>query len=280
MALLEVKNLVKTFGDKTVLDGVSFTLEEGEAKVIMGPSGCGKSTMLRCLNRLIEPTSGEIIFDGEDVTRPGVDVRELRSRIGFVFQNFALYRHMSVLDNVTLALRRLKHMPRKEAEDRAIHELDRMDMAEKRDAFPSALSGGQSQRVAIARALAMDPKILFFDEPTSALDPIMVREVVTLINGLYLDNATILCVTHDLCLARYISDRVVFLDRGKVYAEDRIENLLERGLRTGDRGILRRRGIGCSKTSPYSPTCSATGRRSSGACATRSCCRSRSRSPG
>jgi polar amino acid transport system ATP-binding protein len=228
MALLEVRNLVKTFGDRNVLDGVSFTLEEGDAKVVMGPSGCGKSTMLRCLNRLIEPTSGEIIFDGEDVTRPGVDVRALRSRIGFVFQNFALYRHLSVLDNVTLALRRLKNMPRREAEERALHELGRMDMAEKAGAFPAALSGGQSQRVAIARALAMDPKVLFFDEPTSALDPIMVREVVTLINRLFLDNVTILCVTHDLALARYISDRVVFLDHGKVYAEDRVENLLDR----------------------------------------------------
>ena len=228
MALLEVRNLVKTFGDRNVLDGVSFTLEEGEAKVVMGPSGCGKSTMLRCLNRLIEPTSGEIIFDGEDVTRKDVDVRALRSRIGFVFQNFALYRHMSVLDNVALALIRLKKIPQREAKERALHELDRMNMAGKGDAFPASLSGGQSQRVAIARALAMDPKVLFFDEPTSALDPIMVREVVTLINRLYLDNVTILCVTHDLGLARYISDRVVFLDQGKVYAEDRIEDLLAR----------------------------------------------------
>jgi polar amino acid transport system ATP-binding protein len=228
MALLEVKDLVKTYGDRTVLDRVSFTLDEGEAKVVMGPSGCGKSTLLRCLNRLIEPTSGSIIFDGEEVTRPGVDVRMLRSRIGFVFQNFALYRHLSVLDNVTLALRRLKHMPRAEADERALHELDRMDMAEKRDAFPAALSGGQSQRVAIARALAMDPKVLFFDEPTSALDPIMVREVVTLINRLYLDGVTILCVTHDLALAKYVSDRVIFLEQGKVFAEDLIENLLDR----------------------------------------------------
>jgi polar amino acid transport system ATP-binding protein len=228
MALLEVRNLVKTFGDRTVLDGVSFDLEEGEAKVIMGPSGCGKSTMLRCINLLMQPTSGTIIFDGQDITRPGVDVRELRSRIGFVFQNFALYRHLSVRDNVTLALRYLKKVPKREADERAMHELDRMDMAEKWDSYPAALSGGQSQRVAIARALAMDPKVLFFDEPTSALDPIMVREVVTLINRLYLDNVTILCVTHDLCLARYISDRVVFLDGGKVYSEDLIENLLER----------------------------------------------------
>ncbi len=228
MALLEVRNLVNTYGDRNVLDGVSFVLEEGDAKAIMGPSGCGKSTLLRCLNRLTEPTSGAIIFDGQDVTGPDVDVRALRSRIGFVFQNFALYRHLSVLDNVTLALTRIKRMPRREAEERALHELDRMDMAGKRDAFPAALSGGQSQRVAIARALAMDPRVLFFDEPTSALDPIMVREVVTLINRLYLDNVTILCVTHDLGLAKFISDRVVFLDSGKVHAEDRIEDLLER----------------------------------------------------
>jgi polar amino acid transport system ATP-binding protein len=228
MALLEVKDLVKTYGDRTVLDRVSFTLDEGEAKVVMGPSGCGKSTLLRCLNLLIQPTSGSIIFDGEDVTRPGVDVRALRSRIGFVFQNFALYRHLSVLDNVTLALRRLKHMSKAEADERALHELDRMDMAEKRDAYPAALSGGQSQRVAIARALAMDPKVLFFDEPTSALDPIMVREVVTLINRVYLDDVTILCVTHDLALAKYVSDRVIFLENGKVYDEDLIENLLDR----------------------------------------------------
>jgi polar amino acid transport system ATP-binding protein len=228
MPILEVSNLVKSYGERSVLDGVSLTLEEGEAKVIMGPSGCGKSTLLRCLNRLIEPTSGTIMFDGEDVMAPGADVRALRSRIGFVFQNFALYRHMSVLDNVTLALRQLKKMPRREAEERALHELDRMDMAEKREAYPASLSGGQSQRVAIARALAMDPKVLFFDEPTSALDPIMVREVVMLINRLFLDKVTILCVTHDLGLAKYISDSVVFLDRGKVHAEDLVENLLAR----------------------------------------------------
>ena len=228
MAILEVRNLVKSYGERAILDGVSFDLAEGETKVIMGPSGCGKSTLLRCLNLLIDPTSGSIVFDGKDITRPGTDVRELRSRIGFVFQNFALYRHMSVLDNVTLALRRLKKVPRREAEERAMHELNRMEMADKAGAYPAALSGGQSQRVAIARALAMDPKVLFFDEPTSALDPIMVREVVTLINRLYLDNVTILCVTHDLTLAKHISDRVVFLDHGKVYAEDRIENLLDR----------------------------------------------------
>ena len=228
MAVLSVNNLVKSYSGRNVLDGVSFELEEGEAKVIMGPSGCGKSTLLRCLNLLIEPTSGSILLDGKEITGPAADVRAVRSRIGFVFQNFALYRHLSVLDNVALALRKLKKIPKKEAEERALHELAKMEMADKKDAFPAALSGGQSQRVAIARALAMDPKVLFFDEPTSALDPIMVREVVALINRLYLDNVTILCVTHDLTLAKHISDRVVFLDHGRVYAEDRIEDLLAR----------------------------------------------------
>jgi len=226
MALIEVRNLVKTFGSKTVLDGVDLDLTEGEVKVIMGPSGCGKSTLLRCLNRLEEPTSGTIRFDGEDVTGPGTNVRRLRQRIGFVFQHFALYRHLTVLGNVTLALRELKKLPDHEATDRALHELERMGLADKRDAYPAELSGGQSQRVAIARALAMDPRVLFFDEPTSALDPIISREMVILINQLYLDNVTMLCVTHDLYLAKYISDRIVFLDGGKVRAEDRIENLL------------------------------------------------------
>lgn len=226
MALLEVRDLVKTFGTRTVLDGVTFDLEEGQTKVIMGPSGCGKSTLLRCLNRLEDPTSGTVRFDGEEVTAPGADVRALRQRIGFVFQNFALYRHLTVLDNVTLALRQLKKVRAAEAEERALHELERMDMADKRNAYPASLSGGQSQRVAIARSLAMDPRVMFFDEPTSALDPLMAREVVTLINRLYLENVTILCVTHDLYLAQYISDSIIFLDHGKVRAEDRVENLL------------------------------------------------------
>jgi polar amino acid transport system ATP-binding protein len=226
MALLEVRNLVKSFGAKTVLDGVDLDLAEGEVKVVMGPSGCGKSTLLRCLNRLEEPTGGAVRFDGEEVTRPGADVRALRRRIGFVFQNFALYRHLTVQENVTLALREVKKMPAREAADRAIHELERMGLADRRGAYPAALSGGQSQRVAIARALAMDPRVLFFDEPTSALDPIMSREVVKLINQLFSEKVTIMCVTHDLFLARHISDRIVFLDGGRVRAEDRVENLV------------------------------------------------------
>jgi polar amino acid transport system ATP-binding protein len=225
MALLEVRKLQKLFGAKTVLGGVDFDLAEGEAKVVMGPSGCGKSTLLRCLNRLEEPSGGVIHFDGEEVTRAGADVRALRRRIGFVFQNFGLYRHLTVQQNVTLALRVLNKAPPREAAERALRELERVGMADRRDAYPAALSGGQSQRVAIARALAMDPRVLFFDEPTSALDPVMAHEVVELINQLSRDGVTILCVTHDIHLARHVAERVIFLEGGKVRAEGSVDNL-------------------------------------------------------
>jgi polar amino acid transport system ATP-binding protein len=225
MALIEIRDLVKRYDGRTVLDGIDLDVEEGDVKVVMGPSGCGKSTLLRCLNRLVEPSSGSIRVRDQEVTGPGVDVRALRQSIGFVFQQFALYRHLTVLENVTLALRKLRGMRRAEADERAMHELARLDLAPHRDKYPSQISGGQKQRAAIARALAMDPAVLLLDEPTSALDPVLTREVVVLINRLYLDNVTMVCVTHDLFLARYISDRVVFLDAGRVRAEDTIENL-------------------------------------------------------
>lgn len=225
MALLEVKNLVKRFDDKDVLRGINVELSEGQSKVVMGPSGCGKSTLLRCLNLLIQPTSGEVIFKGEDITRPGVDIRKVREDIGFVFQQFALYRHLTVEENVTLGLRKLKKMKKKEAVEKAAHELARVDMVEHRNKYPAQLSGGQKQRAAIVRALAMDPAVLFLDEPTSALDPEMSREVVTVINKLYLDNITMLCVTHDPFLAKYISDSILFIDKGVVVTEDIAERL-------------------------------------------------------
>ena len=225
MALIEVKNLVKKFDDKDILKGINMELSAGQSKVVMGASGCGKSTLLRCLNLLIQPTSGEIIFKGEDITRPGVDIRKVREDIGFVFQHFALYRHLTVEDNVTLGLRKLKKMKAKEAEAKALYELERVDMVEHRKKYPAQLSGGQKQRVAIVRALAMDPAVLFLDEPTSALDPQMSREVVTVINKLFLDNITMFCVTHDPFLAKYISDSIIFLDEGVVVAEDIAERL-------------------------------------------------------
>lgn len=225
MALIEVKNLVKKFDGKDILKGINMELSAGQSKVVMGASGCGKSTLLRCLNLLIQPTSGEIIFKGEDITRPGVDIRKVREDIGFVFQHFALYRHMTVEDNVTLGLRKLKKMKAREAVEKALYELERVDMVDHRDKYPAQLSGGQKQRVAIVRALAMDPAVLFLDEPTSALDPQMSREVVTVINKLFLDNITMFCVTHDPFLAKYISDSIIFLDEGVVVAEDIAERL-------------------------------------------------------
>ena len=225
MALIEVDRLTKRFEGRDVLTGVSFKLDEGDIKVIMGPSGSGKSTLLRCLNRLVEPTSGHIIFAGQDLTLPRTDVRAVRQRIGFVFQQFALYRHLNVLDNVTLGLRKLRGMKTAAANDKALHELARMGMAEHREKYPAQLSGGQKQRVAIARALAMDPAVLFFDEPTSALDPLMSREVISVINQLRAEKVSMLCVTHDLFLARHVTDRVIFLDGGVVHAEDTVDNL-------------------------------------------------------
>lgn len=225
MALLEVKNLVKKFDDRDILRGINVELHEGQCKVLMGASGCGKSTLLRCLNLLIRPTSGEIIFKGEDITAPGVDIRRLRQNIGFVFQHFALYTHLTVQDNVTLGLRKIKKMSNKEAVEKASYELERVGMFEHRDKYPAQLSGGQKQRAAIVRALAMDPAVLFLDEPTSALDPQMSREVVTVVNKLFLDNITMFCVTHDAFLAKYISDSIIFMDEGIVVAEDIAERL-------------------------------------------------------
>lgn len=225
MALIQVRDLVKKFGNQTVLSNINLDLQEGDVRVLMGASGSGKSTLLRCLNRLVEPTSGSIVFRGKEVLGPGVDVKELRKQIGFVFQQFALYSHLNVLDNVALGLRKLQGMSKLEAKERALHELSHFDMTSHQDKYPSQLSGGQKQRVAIARALAMDPAVLVLDEPTSALDPVMSRDVADLINRLHGEGITMICVTHDLNLASNIADAVMFLDRGVIRADDRIEVL-------------------------------------------------------
>jgi len=225
MALIQIRNLVKTFGTHTVLQGVDMEVQKGDMKVVMGPSGCGKSTLLRCLNRLVEPTSGEIHFRGENIVGPNVDLRELRQNIGFVFQQFALYRHLTVLDNVSLGLRKLRGLKKAEANEKALAQLKFLDMEAHWNKYPAQISGGQKQRVAIARALAMDPAVVVFDEPTSALDPVMVREVAELFTRLNCEGVTMLCVTHDLTLASQISEKVVFLDRGVVRAEEKIQNL-------------------------------------------------------
>ena len=223
--LIQVRNLVKQFDAQTVLNGIDLDIVEGDLRVIMGPSGCGKSTLLRCFNRLVEPTSGSIVFKGQNIMDADVDVRALRQSIGFVFQQFALYRHLDVVANITLALRKLKGMGKVAAEEKAMYELERFDMAAHRDKYPAQLSGGQMQRVAIARALAMDPAILVLDEPTSALDPVMSREVGDLIQTLHHDQITMVLVTHDLTLAEHIAPEVSFLDQGKIMARDSIANL-------------------------------------------------------
>ncbi len=225
MALLEVHDLSVRLQGKTILDRVSFTLDRGEVKVVMGPSGSGKSTLLRCLNLLQQPSSGKVLLNGEDITAPGVDACAVRRQIGFVFQQFGLFRHLDTRHNVALAPRKLLKLSRKEALARADQELARVDMLEHAHKYPAQLSGGQQQRVAIARALAMDPKLILFDEPTSALDPELSREVSVIINKLYLEDITMLCVTHDAHFAKYVCDRILFLDQGVILTEQLPETL-------------------------------------------------------
>ena len=225
MSLIQVRDLKKVFGAQVVLSDINFDVQVGQVRVLMGASGSGKSTLLQCLNRLEDPTSGSIIFRGKEVAGPDVDVRALRKQIGFVFQQFALYSHLTVLDNVTLALKILERMKKPEAKDKALATLEKFGMAMHQHKYPAQLSGGQQQRVAIARALAMDPAVLVLDEPTSALDPIMSRDVADLINSLHESGITMLCVTHDLNLAKNISDTAMFLDKGVIRADDKISIL-------------------------------------------------------
>ncbi len=227
MELLQVRGLSKNYAGTKILNDVNFTLKKGEIKVVMGPSGCGKTTLLRCLNRLVEPSSGEIVFDGEEITAADIDIQRVRQRIGFVFQNFALYRHLNALENVKLGLRKLRGLTDAQATERAVRELERVEMQNHQGKHPAHLSGGQQQRVAIARALAMDPAVLFFDEPTSALDPLMAREVAGLLNHLHSEGITILCVTHDVSLAKNLPGNVLFLNHGHVEAEAPFEDLMK-----------------------------------------------------
>lgn len=227
-SLLSIRDLTKQFDGTPVLEGVSLELAHGEFKVIMGPSGCGKSTLLRCINRLIEPTSGVIEFKGQDIMQASTDVSWLRQQIGFVFQQFALFRHLTVLENVSLALHKLRGFSRSEAKSRALQELAQFGMAGFADKFPAELSGGQKQRVAIARALVMDPQVLLMDEPTSALDPVKSREVAQLLRGLSQRGVAIICVTHDLSLAESLLQDVTFVDSGRIHAVGSVASLAQR----------------------------------------------------
>ncbi len=216
---IRVERLNKSFGDNHVLRGIDFHVAEGEVVCVIGPSGSGKSTLLRCVNRLEEPSSGSILIEGEDILDPDADVDLLRSRIGMVFQSFNLFPHLTVLENLTIAQRRVRRRSREESVGVARRNLERVGLTEKASSYPAHLSGGQQQRVAIARALSMDPDMMLFDEPTSSLDPELVGEVLAVMRDLASDGMTMMVVTHEMGFAREVADRVVFMDGGVVVEE-------------------------------------------------------------
>ena len=217
--MIDVKNLHKAYGDHEVLKGVNEHIEKGEKVVVIGPSGSGKSTFLRCLNLLEEPTSGEIIFEGQNITSKQTDINLVRRRMGMVFQQFNLFPHLTVKENIKLAPVKLKIMSDEEADKRALELLARVGLPDKADSYPAQLSGGQQQRIAIARALAMNPDVMLFDEPTSALDPEMVGEVLEVMKELADDGMTMVVVTHEMGFARQVADRVIFIDGGRIQEE-------------------------------------------------------------
>ena len=219
MAVLSATGIVKRFGERTVLDGISLDLDAHEVIALIGPSGSGKSTLLRCLNLLERIDDGQIVLAGEDISDPRVKVDAVRARFGVVFQNYNLFPHLSVLDNVTLALRKVHGVGRDAAEKRGRELLDRIGLADKAGMHPDRLSGGQQQRAAIARAIATDPEVLLLDEITSALDPELVGEVLGLVRELARDGATILMATHEMAFARDVAHRVLFLDGGRIVEE-------------------------------------------------------------
>ena len=223
--MIEVKDLKKSFGKLDVLRGISEKIEEQEVVCVIGPSGSGKSSFLRCLILLEEPTGGEVYLDGERINAPGVDIDKIRERLGMVFQNFNLFPHMTVLDNVTLAPIKVKGKNKAEAEESALKILETVGLSDKAASFPASLSGGQKQRVAIARALAMEPEVMLFDEPTSALDPEMVGEVLNVMKKLAEEGMTMVIVTHEMGFAREVADRVLFIDQGVVMEQGTPEEL-------------------------------------------------------
>ncbi|MEV4736119.1 MULTISPECIES: amino acid ABC transporter ATP-binding protein [unclassified Microbacterium] len=216
---IDVQGLVKSFGDNEVLKGIDLTVTGGEVVCVIGPSGSGKSTLLRSVNLLEEPTDGKIFIEGIDITDPDVDIDRVRTRIGMVFQSFNLFPHLSVLDNLTIAQRRVKKRNKAESERIAHEMLGRVGLAEKAGAFPGHLSGGQQQRVAIARALCMNPDMMLFDEPTSALDPELVGEVLQVMRSLADEGMTMLVVTHEMGFAREVGSRLIFMDGGHIVEE-------------------------------------------------------------
>ncbi len=214
--MIKTSNLQKNFGKLHVLKGIDIMIEQGEVVVVIGPSGSGKSTFLRCLNLLEEPTGGEVIFEGSSITDKKNDVNKLREKMGMVFQQFNLFPHMTVLENITLAPRKVKKLTSKEANEIAHDLLKRIGLEDKAHAYPNQLSGGQKQRIAIARALAMSPDVMLFDEPTSALDPEMVGEVLDVMKKLASEGMTMVVVTHEMGFAKEVGSRVLFMDEGRI----------------------------------------------------------------
>mgnify|MGYP002546170324 FL=1 len=225
--MISVKDLHKSFGGVTVLDGISTQVERGDVVCIIGPSGSGKSTFLRCLNRLETPDSGQILLDGVDLTDPRTDLDRQRMKMGMVFQQFNLFPHMTVLKNLTMAPMLLKKESQQTAEQRAMTLLDRVGLADRAGEYPARLSGGQKQRIAIVRALCMEPEVLLFDEPTSALDPEMVGEVLDVMKELAQSGMTMVVVTHEMGFAREVASRVLFMDQGVIMEENRPSALFE-----------------------------------------------------
>lgn len=214
--MIRVSNLHKSFGKNDVLKGIDEHIKKGEVVVVIGPSGSGKSTFLRCLNLLEEPTSGKIIFEDNDITDKKVDINKIREKMGMVFQQFNLFPHKTVLENLTIAPIKVKGLSKAEAEKKAIELLDRVGLTNKAKSYPSSLSGGQKQRIAIARALAMEPDVMLFDEPTSALDPEMVGEVLNVMKDLAKEGMTMVVVTHEMGFAKEVGDRIIFMDNGNI----------------------------------------------------------------
>ncbi len=219
--MIKIKDLRKSFGENEVLKGITTNISKGEVVAVIGPSGSGKSTFLRCINRLDDPTSGDILISDQSIMKKGNDVNKMRQKVGMVFQHFNLFPHKSVMENLTLGPIKLKGESKEKAEERAIKLLKKVGLEDKKDAYPKKLSGGQKQRVAIARALAMEPEIILFDEPTSALDPEMVGEVLQVMKELANEGMTMIVVTHEMGFAKNVANRVLFIDRGIILEDEK-----------------------------------------------------------
>jgi len=238
--VVRAERIRKSFGDNLVLDDIDLSVDQGEVLVVIGPSGSGKSTLLRCLNLLEPLDSGRVFLDGEEITRKGQEVARVRQRVGMVFQQFNLFPHLKVIDNVTLAARRIRKQPRRQAEQKAHELLERVGLSEKAAQHPHQLSGGQQQRVAIARALMMEPHVMLFDEVTSALDPELVGEVLIVMRDLAQSGMTMLVVTHEMQFAREVGDDLVFMDGGRIVEQGKPVDVLDRPKEERTRRFLRR----------------------------------------